>query len=258
MTTEPFKKFLLTSLVVIGLLGLFSLTRSAPRASGTLYLGTQAGYAPYETLDESGSIAGFDIDVAHALADKLGVRVIIKDDQFDNLFTGLAEGRYDMVMAGLSITQSRQSRVAMVPYQGEEMRHLSLTFLGQTQTIEHLRKKHATIAVMTGSWMEEFLTTISGLRILSLENNNDLVRALKKGKCTAALLEPNVADYYRSRNSKLVTTPLPLPQEWQIRGNGIAIRQDNMELTAKLLQGLQELREEGVLRELEQKWFKQV
>ena len=80
------------------------------KAKGELVVGTSADYPPYEfhtEIDGVDTIVGFDIAIAQAIADDLGVELKIVDMSFDNLLMSLANGEFDMVIAGLSASEER-------------------------------------------------------------------------------------------------------------------------------------------------------
>lgn len=81
------------------------------KESGKLVVGTSADYPPYEfhaTVDGKDEIKGFDIDIAQAVADDLGVKLEIKDMDFDGLLVALQGDKVDMVFAGMTPTEERK------------------------------------------------------------------------------------------------------------------------------------------------------
>lgn len=81
------------------------------KAKGELVVGTSADYPPFEfhtEIDGKDTIVGFDIAIAQAVADSLGVKLSIVDMSFDNLLMSLANGEFDMVIAGMSSNEERE------------------------------------------------------------------------------------------------------------------------------------------------------
>jgi polar amino acid transport system substrate-binding protein len=77
-----------------------------------LKVGTGAGYYPFEMLDKSGKIVGFDMDIAQAMADSLGVELEVVDfKDFDAILPALGAGQIDMILAGMTITPQRAQAV---------------------------------------------------------------------------------------------------------------------------------------------------
>ena len=81
---------------------------------GKLVMGTSADYPPYEwhlIKDGKDEIIGFDIDIAQAIADELGVELEVKDMAFDGLIPALSTGKIDMIIAGMNATEERKQSV---------------------------------------------------------------------------------------------------------------------------------------------------
>lgn len=110
----------LLSLVLVGMV-MVSLSSCGKEVSveGTnkkekLVLGTSADYAPYEfhkEIDGKDTIVGFDIDIAKAIAEDLGVELEIKDMSFDGLLEALVTGKIDFIIAGMTPTPERAENV---------------------------------------------------------------------------------------------------------------------------------------------------
>ncbi len=74
---------------------------------GKLLIGTEGTYAPYTYHDETGELVGYDVEVARAIADKLGVKAEFVESNWDSLIAGLDAKRYDVVMNQVTITEER-------------------------------------------------------------------------------------------------------------------------------------------------------
>jgi len=77
----------------------------------TLVMATSADYPPFESRDVDGNFIGFDIDLAHYIAEELGMELEIRDMSFDGLIGALQANRVDMVLSGMSATDSRRENV---------------------------------------------------------------------------------------------------------------------------------------------------
>ena len=74
---------------------------------GKLIMSTNAAFPPYEMTDDSGAVVGIDADIAAAIAEKLGLELQIDDMDFDSALLAVQQGKSDIVMAGVSITDDR-------------------------------------------------------------------------------------------------------------------------------------------------------
>ncbi|MDA0713179.1 MAG: transporter substrate-binding domain-containing protein [bacterium] len=109
-------KYFSVMLVMLGLLIGCPKANNVAQSSRELILGTNGGYPPYENYNNKGELEGFDIDVANEIAKKLGKKLIIKDMSFDALILSLNQNKVDMVMAGMSITPTREKEITMVAW----------------------------------------------------------------------------------------------------------------------------------------------
>ena len=75
---------------------------------GKLTMSTNAAFPPYESTDDNGNFVGIDIDVATAIAEKLGLELQVDDMDFDAALLAAQNGKSDLVMAGVTVTEDRQ------------------------------------------------------------------------------------------------------------------------------------------------------
>lgn len=223
--------------------------------SDVLVVAMHPGYAPYETVDAAGNVVGFDVDVAKEIARQLNRDIKIVQAQFDSLVLGVKTGKYDLIISGISITPDRLQEIAMVPYYGEAVTHACLTFWESipegVSGIEDL----SDIAVQQGTWQELFLRTVPDTSVRSLEGNADLVMDLQYGKSSAVLFEKHVVQALQKQFPQLKTVPVPLPEHYQVYGDGIGIRKDNAVLIEKVQGAVKTLQVNGVIVQLEAQWF---
>lgn len=254
-------KYLFVVVVILGFLIGCPKKNNVEQASTELILGTNGGYPPYENYNVKGELEGFDIDVAREVAKKLGKKLIIKDMSFDALILGLNQNKVDMVMAGMSITPTREKEITMVPYQGEPVKSYALIFWGtmpkNISSISDLAMtENKTVAVQTGTVMENYLQKYPQIAAKPLESMAELIMDLKYEKSIALLLEPHIADDVMPKFKELIRLDIPLSKEEWSYGNGIGIKKTNQSLSQQVNTAIVELRKTGALKKIEQKWFK--
>lgn len=94
-----------------------SLLLAAPAAAETLRIATEGAYLPWNGTDASGRVVGFEVDLARDLCRRIGATCDIIAQDWDGILPGLQQGRYDVVMAGVAITDKRAETVDFtVPY----------------------------------------------------------------------------------------------------------------------------------------------
>ena len=107
----------LNSLIVAGTLQVLAVTSGHAGANldqikqaGTIKVGTEGTYAPFTYHDDSGALVGFDVEIAKAIGDKLGVKVEFLEGKWDGLIAGLDANRYDAVINEVGITDARKAK----------------------------------------------------------------------------------------------------------------------------------------------------
>jgi polar amino acid transport system substrate-binding protein len=85
--------------------------RQDPAKDGRLTVATSPDFPPYEFIDDSGNYSGFDIEMAYAIGEVLGLTVEIVPTEFDGIVTSVSTGKADIGMSGLSVTEERKKSV---------------------------------------------------------------------------------------------------------------------------------------------------
>ena len=80
------------------------------KSAGVFKVGTEGTYAPFTYHDESGKLTGFDVDIASAIAQRLGVKPEFVEGKWDGLIAGLDVNRYDAVINEVSVTDARKAK----------------------------------------------------------------------------------------------------------------------------------------------------
>lgn len=236
---------------------LFFKRPNTPRSTNELIVGTAAGYAPFVSINPQGDYEGFDIDVAHALAQEMGKKLVIKDlGSMTSLFTALNQGSIDTIIWGLSITQDRLQKVAMIHYQGELTTSYPLIFWQNIpQGVTSLTDmKNKTVCVEPASAQDTVLQKYPLIRILPTEKVDDALLNIQYGKADAAFVEPAIAKKFKNKYPEITLLDVPLQPEDQVQGVGIVIQKNNAELITQIQTAITTLKAHGTITKLEQKW----
>jgi ABC-type amino acid transport substrate-binding protein len=220
-------------------------------------VGTAAGYAPFVSINTGGDYEGFDIDVARALANQMGKELEIKDlGSMTSLFLALEQNSIDVIIWGLSITQERLKKVAMVRYQGETVTTYPLIFWQRVP--EHIVSIEdmigMTICVEPGSSQESVLDNYPFINKKFTEKVDDALLNIQYKKAEAALVEPAIAHKFKAKYPEIVTRDVPLALKDQVHGIGIAIKRTNGAVIQEVQQAVDELRSSGVIEHYAKEW----
>jgi ABC-type amino acid transport substrate-binding protein len=222
-----------------------------------LTIGIAAGYAPYISINEQGQYEGFDIDVANLLANKLNKKIEFKDlGSMAPLMIALDQGSIDMIIWGLTITQERLNNIAMVHYVGANTETNPLAFWqnvpNNLKTLDDA--KNLIISVEPSSFQASVLAHYPEIRTVATEKVDDALLNIQYGKSDAAFLDPDIAKKFRAKYPEIQIVDIPLKENEQALGMGIALKKNNEQLIDEVSRAIDELKKNGSLKAVEQKW----
>ena len=223
----------------------------------SLIVGMAAGYAPFVSINPSGQYEGFDIDLAEALAKKMGKKLVLKDlGNMTSLLTGLDCYQIDAIIWGMSITQDRLKEVAMVHYYGKKTTKYPLVFWDQVpvgvKSLNDLAGQ--VICVEPNSAQQAILDKYDAIAQLPVEKVDDALLNIQYGKAVAALVDPVIAQKFKTKYTQIKILDIPLSDQDQVDGVGIMIYPAKSAFIAEVAQAVQELKDTGVIDQLAQKW----
>ncbi|GEL77536.1 transporter substrate-binding domain-containing protein [Tenuibacillus multivorans] len=216
----------------------------------TLTLGTSADFPPFESFSVEGEFEGFDIDLAHLIAEELGYELQIKDMKFDGLIGALQSDRVDMVMAGMSATEKRQKNVDF----STEYHYSGEMFVtgkdSEIQSLEDLEGKK--VGVQLGTIQQEGAETLQedyDFELQPMDEATYLIQELKTGRIDVAYMDKTVAEGFIEEQDLAgfddPTTSSP--------GMAVAFPKDS-ELEGDVSAVIDQFLEDGTIAELEAKW----
>ena len=230
-------------------------TTEAPKA--VLTMATNAAFPPYE-YKEGDAYAGIDIEIAQAIADKLDMTLEIKDVEFGSIIGGVQSGKFDMGIAGMTVTDERLESVnfstsyatgiqVVIVAEGSAIKSLddlkgdgSMKFGVQQDTTGDI---YASDTAENGGYGED--------NVIRYKTGADAVQALKAGKVQAVIIDNEPAKSFVAAKEGLTI----LDGEWTKEDYAIAIAKENTELVTKVNDALAELEDEGKLAEIIDKYI---
>lgn len=221
------------------------------KESGKLVIGTTADYPPYEfhaTINGKDEIKGFDISIAQALADDLGVKLEIKDMDFDGLLVALQGGKVDMVFAGMTPTDERKQNVDFsdIYFTANQRFILRSGEENSVKSLDDLKGKK--IGVQKGSIQEGIAKdNFDEANIKSLPKVTDLVLDLKNNKVDALLVEDGVAKINCDKNEGIAMSDFVV--EDKDGGSAIALKKGATELQTQANNTINKLKAEDKITE---------
>lgn len=216
-----------------------------------ILVGGDHDFPPYEFLDEKGHPAGFNVDLLHALAEAMGLRVRIVLGPWSDVRTALEEGRIHMLM-GMFRTEARRRLVEFSPPHTLVSHRIFVRRNTPIFSLDDLRGK--SVLVQRGDVMHDFAAEY-GLfgQIVPVETPAEALRLLASGVHDAALLGTYQGHYllrrHRIDNVTSVGEPL-VPLEYCF-----AVRKNDARLLALLTEGIDILRSTGRYDQIHDAWF---
>ncbi len=256
------KKLISALLAVLMLTGALIMSVSAKETDdllttiqqrGTIVVGLEGDWAPWSYVDEDDNLTGFDVEVAKAIAAKLGVEAQIIPASWDGLFAGMDAGRYDIVVNGVEVTEEREEKYDFAaPY---AYIRTALIVRGDNDTIhtfEDLKGKKTanSIASTYMNLAESYGATCQGVATL-----DETLTMVLQGRVDATL---NAIVSYTDYMAQHPDSDLKVVATTEDASN-VAIPMRKGDETASLReaisQAIDELREDGTLSELSIRFF---
>lgn len=223
------------------------------RNRGTIVVGLEGDWAPWSFVGDDDALMGFDVEVARAVASKLGVEAEIVPGEWDGLFSGMDAGRYDIVVNGVEVTPERSEKYAFSePY---AYIRTALIVRGDNEdikTFEDLKGKTTanSIASTYMTLAEEYGATVSGVDTL-----DETLTLVLQGRVDATL-NANVSytDYmaqHPDADLKVVATT----DDASLVSIPMRKADDTASLREAINAALAELHADGTISELSVKYF---
>ena len=220
--------------------------------TGVLRVGTEGTYAPFTYHDPSnGQLSGYDVDVARAVADKLGTKVEFVETPWDSIFAALEANRFDVVANEVTITPARQSKYDMSqPYSVGEGVIVTRADDSSITSLADLKGK-TTAQSMTSNWAQ--VARDAGAKVESVEGFTQAVKLLNQGRVDA-VINDSIAVYAYLAETNDATVKIA-GQAGQKSEQGFAARK-NSGLLPELNRALDELRADGTLATISERYLK--
>jgi polar amino acid transport system substrate-binding protein len=230
-------------------------TLEAIRQRGELRVGLEAGYMPFEMLDKSGQLIGFDIDLARLMARKLGVKLALVNQSWDGVIPALLTDKFDVLMGGMTITAERARKVAFCdPYLSIGQTVLLRAGLAdRIKSFKDLDTPEFTVLSKLGTTGEiAARKTFRRARLRTFEHEAEAVIEVRNGRADGFVYDLPFNAVMAARSPQnLVHLHEPFTRE----DLGWAIRKNDPALLAWLNRFLAGLKADGTYQALYRKWF---
>ena len=217
---------------------------------GKLIMSTNAAFPPYEMTTDSGEFEGIDIETAQAIADKLGLELQIDDMDFDAALLAVQQGKADMVMAGVTVTDERKNVMDFTDSYASAVQSIIVKDGSDITGVDDLAgKKIGTQRGTTGyiSCCDDF----GDENVVAYDNGLTAVQALNNDQVDCVVIDNAPAKEFVAANPGLKLLDTAYVEE----NYAIGVSKDNTALKDAINGALEELKADGTLQSIVDKYI---
>lgn len=210
--------------------------------AGKLIMSTNAAFPPYEMTTDDGGYTGIDVEIAQAIADKLGLELVIDDMEFDSALLAVQQGKSDIVMAGVSVTEDR---LLVMDFSDTYTTAVQVVIVkeGSEVTLDNLGDYM--IGTQRGTTGNIYCTDDYGDdHVTAYDNGATAVQALLNGQVDAVVIDNGPAKEFVAANAGLTI----LDTEYVTEEYAIGFAKGNTELVDAVNGALAELIADGTVQ----------
>ena len=225
---------------------------------GIVVVGFDDTFAPMGFKDETGAIAGFDVDLAKEVFKRNGLEVKFQSIDWSMKETELNSGNIDVIWNGYTITDERKEKVAFTkPYL--ENRQVIITLANSSINNKNdladkiVAAQNGSSSVDAINKEPEVVNSLKDGQIIVLDTNNEAFMDLEAGRVDAVVADEILARYYMTKRG---------PEKYKLLEDdfgkeeyGIGIRKEDKQLLDIIEQTLENMRKDGAAAEISIKWF---
>ena len=235
--------------LLLSLLMLALVLSGCGKDGNTLTMATNAAFAPYEYY-EGDEIVGIDAEIAEKIAEKLGMKLEIKDMEFGSIIGAVQSGNVDMGMAGMTVDPDRLKSVNFTDSYAKGIQVVIVKEDSDIASIDDLAGK--TIGVQESTTGDQYATDDYGDdNVKRYSKGSDAVTALNGGIIDAVIIDNEPAKAFVQANEGLKI----LDTEYANEDYAIAVSKDNDELLEKINTALKELIDDGTVQSIIDKYI---
>ena len=215
-----------------------------------LIMATNANFPPYE-YHEGGEIVGIDVEIAQAIAEKLDKELKIEDMEFGAIIDAVASGKADMGVAGMTVREDRLENANFSDPYTTATQVIIVQEGSDITEADHLADK--SVGVQENTTGDSIVSDdYPDADVQRYKNGADAVQALVQGKVDAVVIDNEPAKVFVSQNEGLAILESP----YAVEEDAIAIAKDNDELLEQVNTVIGELKEDGTLQQIIDKYIK--
>ena len=219
--------------------------------AGKLTMATNATFPPYEMTTDAGTIEGIDVDTAQAIAEKLGLELQIDDMDFDAALLSVQQGKADIAMAGITVTDERMAVMSFSDSYATGIQSVIVPEGSDIASVDDLAGKK--IGTQRGTTGYLYCSDDFGEdAVVAYDNGLTAVQALNNGQVDAVVIDNEPAKAYVESNPGLKILDTSYAEE----DYAIGMNKSNTALLEAVNAALEELKADGTLQAIVDKYIK--
>ncbi|MBP0714191.1 cystine ABC transporter substrate-binding protein [Burkholderia sola] len=251
---------LLKKLLVAGVIGTSFAAATAHAADlldqvkqrGTLRVGLEGTFPPFNSKNPQGELVGFDVDIAKAVAAKLGVKAEFVTTEWSGIIAGLQAGKFDVIANQVGITDKRKETLDFSPAYTFSSAQLiqRKDDTREFKSLDDLKGKKLGVAL--GTNYMDMAKSVPGIDVKTYPGAPEYLRDLAAGRLDAALNDRLMLAYL-TKNSQL---PLrPGANVGSANPSGIPFKKGNPKFQKAIDDAMTQLEADGTFTKISDKWF---
>ena len=258
---------------------IISLFLSFTANAGSIKIGTEGAYPPWNSKDASGNLIGFEVELANALCEIMKHNCTIVEQDWDGMIPALTSKKFDAIMAGMSITAERMKTINFSQGYADEVASLAVMkgssianmntpaginlSIGGSDVDEALKTISSslsgkTVCTQIGTIHQNFLESgdVGKINLKTYKTQDEVNLELTNGRCDVALAAASSFDDYAKKSGEAVVLTGPTFSGGAFgNGVGVGIRKGDSKLLNDFNAAIDKARDEGIISKLAIKWF---
>ena len=269
----------MSKIIKYGLGLLISLFLTLGANAGSIKIGTEGAYPPWNSKDASGKLIGFEVELANALCEIMKHNCTIVEQDWDGMIPALTSKKFDAIMAGMSITAERMKTINFSQGYADEVASLAVMkgssianmntpaginlSIGGSDVDKALKTISSslsgkTVCTQIGTIHQNFLESgdVGKINLKTYKTQDEVNLDLTNGRCDVALAAASSFDDYAKKSGEAVVLTGPTFSGGAFgNGVGVGIRKGDSKLLNDFNAAIDKARDEGIISKLAIKWF---
>ena len=269
----------MSKIIKYGLGLLISLFLTLGANAGSIKIGTEGAYPPWNSKDSAGNLNGFEVDLANALCEIMKHNCTIVEQDWDGMIPALTSKKFDAIMAGMSITSERLKTINFSQGYADEVASLAVM---KGSSIENINAPEGinlniggsdvdkalktltnslsgkTVCTQIGTIHQNFLESgdVGKIKLKTYKTQDEVNLDLTNGRCDVALAAAVAFTDYAEKSGEAVVLTGPTFSGGAFgNGVGVGIRKGDSKLLNEFNAAIDKARDDGIISKLAIKWF---